>query len=300
MTETHSTCDEEWIARIQKLDEVYLKAVTVVESPVEQRRLYKLHSKFLKTMLGWSNVLGNCTVGALEIHELIANHSWFLSESSIEETPDEEDGGEDFSKVALQCDAVTHYALAENPAAILEKLKGLPEPTAAETKMNHACPPAAREALLTRSILVLVTMENLRDAYSLLTSYITDVETRDLEALKTSYMSKTDKKSPNHVVFLSMLLSIVRKDKKTGPLYTWLLKGFSNAELVKMYKPEMLKGYITKIGRVYFDIQPPPGMMATLESMMGMMGGGGAPGMGGMGGINPAMMQSMMGGGGGF
>jgi len=143
-------------------------------------------------------------------------------------------------------------------------------------------------------------MENIRDAHSLLTSYISDVEKRDLEGLKKSYMSKTDKKAPNHVVFLSMLLSIVTKDKKTGPLYTWLLKGFSNSELAKMYKPEMLKGYTTKIGRVYFDIQPPPSMMATLENMMSMMGGGGMGGMGGMPPMNPAMMQAMMGGGGGF
>lgn len=301
LTETHTSCDKAWIERIQKLDGIYIKAVEVVESKVEQKRLYRLHSKFLKTVLGWSDILGDVKVGATEIHELIANHAWFLSESAgASASNDDEDGGEEFTKVALQSDSVTHYALAEKPQAILEKLKDLPDPTAAETKMNHTCPPAAREALLTRSILVFVTMENIRDAHSLLTSYISDVEKRDLEGLKKSYMSKTDKKAPNHVVFLSMLLSIVTKDKKTGPLYTWLLKGFSNSELAKMYKPEMLKGYTTKIGRVYFDIQPPPSMMATLENMMSMMGGGGMGGMGGMPPMNPAMMQAMMGGGGGF
>lgn len=309
LTETHTVCDEAWIERIQTLSKLYLDAVTAVESQVEQKRLYRLHSKFLKTALGWSDLLGSTSVGALEIHELMADHSWFLSESasdivvkkgSVGPLADDEDGGDEFTKVALQTDAVTHYALAEKPDKILEKIKDLPDPTNAETKVNHICPPSARESLLTRSILAFVTMENIRDAHVLLTTYIEQVEKRDLEALKKSYMSKTDKRSPNHIVFLSMLLSIVRKDKKTGPLYTWLLKGFSNAELAKMYKPEMLKGYTSKIGRVYFDIQPPPGMMASLENMMSMMGGGGGGGM--PGGMNPAMMQAMMGGmgGGGF
>jgi len=309
LTETHTVCDTAWIGRIQKVSGAYLEAVTVVESEVEQKRLYRLHSKFLKSILGWSDLLGETTLGALEIHELIADHAWFLSETASDIFPkknskaqEDEDGGEEFTKVALQSDAVTHYALAEKPNAILEKIKDLPNPTNAETKVNHICPPCAREALLTRSILVFVTMENIRDAHTLLSAYIAQVEKRDLETLKKSYMSKTDKKSPNHIVFLSMLLSIVRKDKKTGPLFTWLFKGFSNAELAKMYKPEILKGYQTKIGKVYFDIQPPPGMMATIESMMGMMGGGGMGGGPGMGGMNPAMMQAMMGGmgGGGF
>jgi hypothetical protein len=300
-----------------------LEAVLVVTSKAEQQRLYRLHRKFLKTLLVWSDVLGETILGSLEIHELVAKHSWFLSQKQQQQqqqewntekgngvdnqqvVQDEEGksmsvagGGEedDYSLVALQSESVTHFALAEKPMEILDRLRDLPDPTSHETKMNHVCPPARREALLTRSILVMLTMENLRDAHILLKAYIDNIEKRDLEELKKSYMSKTDKKSPNHIVFLSMLLSIVRKDKKTGPLYTWLLKGFSSAELAKMYKPDILKGYTTKIGRVYFDIQPPPSMMATLENMMSMMGGGG----GGMPPINPAMMQAMMQGGGGF
>lgn len=317
LTETHTPCQEEWIERIRKLDDVYRKAVLSVTSKAEQQRLYRLHRKFLKTVLGWSDLLGETVLGSLEIHELIAQHSWFLSQH-----PDLEDGNgslgvdeagaaskgggvaaagsedDDYSVIALQSEAVTHFALAEKPMEILERLRTLPDPTAQETKLHHVCPPARREALLTRSILVMVTMENLRDANALLRAYIDTIEKRDLEELKKSYMSKTDKKlSPNHIVFLAMLLRIVQKDKKTGPLYTWLLKGFSQAELAKMYKPDILKGYTTKIGRIYFDIQPPPSMMATLENMMSMMGGGGMGG--GMPPINPAMMQAMMQGGGG-
>jgi hypothetical protein len=297
LTETHTACDGAWIERIQKLDKAYVTSVGAVESSVEQKRLYRLHKKFLKSILAWSEVLGDVTLGALEIHELIANHAWFLSEHCSNASKDDEDG-EDFTKVALTSESVTHYALAEKPLVILDKLSGLPDPTDRELKEKHVCPPAAREALLTRAILVFVTMENIRDAHILLKEYISKVEKRNLEALKKSYMSKTDKKAPNHVVFLSMLLSIVRKDKKTGPLYTWLLKGFSNSELAKMYKPEILKGYTTKIGRIYFDIQPPPSMMATLENMMSMMGGGGLGG--GMPPMDPAMMAQMMGGMGGM
>jgi len=320
LAETHSVCDEAWIERIQKLDAAYLKAVPNAESKAEQKRLYRLHSKFLKSVIAWSEVLGTVTYGALELHVLAANHAWFLSENGADDEAEangngtskgkgnnkksnnnkEDEDAEDFTTVALQSAAVTHYALAEKPDLILSKLATLPPPTAAQTKTNHSCAPAAREALLTRSILVMLTMENIRDATTLLTQYIETIEERKLDALKKSYMAKGDGKSVNHVVFNSMLLSIVRKDKKTGPLYTWLLKGFTGAELSTMYKSEMLKGYTSKIGRIFFDIQPPPSMMATLENMMGMMGGGGmGGGPGGMPGMNPAMMQAMMGGMGG-
>jgi hypothetical protein len=308
LTETHTPCTEEWIQKIQTLDESYLRACAFAESKVEQVRLYKLHAKFLRNCLGWSEALGTTTLGALPIHALVAKHSWFLSESAAETESSENEGddvdGEDedededanHSKMYLQAHAITHYALAEQPQEIIAKLRSMPNPTEEETQMGHVCPPCAREALLTRAILVFCTVENLRDATLLLKTYLTEIESRDLKELSKSYMSKTDKKSPSPAIFCSMLLEILKKDKKTGPLYTWLLKGFSNSELMKMYKPEILKGYTTKIGRTYFDIQPPPGMMSTLESMMGMMGGMGGMGggAGGLGGMNPAMMQQMM------
>ena len=64
-----------------------------------------------------------------------------------------------------------------------------------------------------------------------------------------------------------------------------------------MHEPQVIKKYTTKIGMVYFAIQPPPSMMAMMENMMS---GGGMGGMGGMGGgmppggINPQMMQMAM------
>mmetsp|Transcript_12154 Transcript_12154/g.15420 ORF Transcript_12154/g.15420 Transcript_12154/m.15420 type:complete len:402 (+) Transcript_12154:132-1337(+) len=304
LNETHTACNGAWVKRIQNLSELNLKAVKGIQSvnETEYRRLMKLHAKFLKSALGWSNSLGLIRFGSLEIHKLLADQLWEMSVSQAENTTsseeqeeaEEEAGAEDYSSVGLQSEAVTHYSLAEDVEAILAKLATLPGPTDEETAQNHPCPPCARESLLTRSILLLLSVENIRDAYKLLTSYLETIESRDIEELKKSYMSKTDGKSPSHPVFLSMLLQICRKNAKTGPLFSWAIKGF-NAELSKMYKPDVLKMYTNNIGKVYFNILPPPSMMSTIENMMNMMNGAG--GLGGPGGINPAMMQAMMQGG---
>ena len=295
LTETHTACDQSWIKKIQNLADLNVKAINgISNNEVEYKRLMKLHAKFLKSALGWSSSLGSIRFGAFEIHKLLADQLWNMSETqaehddSAEEESEEEAGSEDYSRVGLQSDAITHYALAEDVDTIIANLSKLPGPTDEETAQNHACPPCAREALLTRSILLLLSNENIRDAYKIITSYISTIETRDIEELKKSYMSKTDGKSPSHPVFLSMLVEICRKNVKTGPLFTWAKKSF-NAELSKMYKADVLKMYMNNIGKVYFNILPPPSMMATIENMMGMMSGAG--------GMNPAMMQQMMGGG---
>ena len=207
---------------------------------------------------------------------------------------DEELEDEDL-EIGLRNEAVSHYALAEKVSTILEKLKSLPAPTDEEKKMGHVCLPAQRDALLTRAILVLLAIENLRDARTLANSYLKEVETdRTPAELKKSYLDKADGKAPSHIMFVCMLVRICEKDTKTAPLFTWLVRNFG-AELGTMYEPETVKTYTTKIGRVYFDIQPPPNMMDMMENMMSMMGGGGMGGGGGMpGGMNPAaMMQAM-------
>jgi len=297
LSETHTECDDAWITRIQKIQELFEPAVQVVDSAVEQRRLRRLQAKFLKGALSWSEALGTVRYGACEIQEVLGEHFWSMAQLEADEssTPDDDDDEEkdDFSLAALYSEAVTHLSMAEKPEALLSKLKTLPDPTAEETKAGHECSPCFRDSCLTRSILAMIAVENIRDAHTLLTSYLTECESRPLEELKQSYMNKKDGKAPSHVVFLSMLLSMVLKDKKTGPLFSWLLKSF-NSELNKMYKAEMIKAYTSKIGRVYFDILPPPSMLSTLENMMGMIGGGGLGGPGGMGGMNPAMMQAMM------
>mmetsp|Transcript_14351 Transcript_14351/g.30130 ORF Transcript_14351/g.30130 Transcript_14351/m.30130 type:complete len:417 (+) Transcript_14351:111-1361(+) len=307
LVETHTACTEEWVGRFRELDAAYLAALDADAKmdPAERGRLQRLHLHFLRKGLKWSNDLGTVKHGALGMHALLGQHCWRMScdEAVVQAEPaaqhgeddDEDDEDEmETSRVGLRNESVTHYALAEKVDVILEKLKSLPAPTEEEMKMGHTCPPAQRDALLTRSILVLLAIENLRDATILASSYLKDVETRPVDEIKKSYLDKTDGKAPSHIMFVCMLLRICEKDSKTAPLFTWLVRNFG-AELGTMHQPEIIKTYTTKIGRVYFDIQPPPSMMDMMENMMSMMGGGGMGGMGGApGGMNPAMMQAAM------
>merc|ERR1712151_249391 len=143
----------------------------------------------------------------------------------------------------------------------------------AEKCAGHSCSPALRDELLTRSILTFLSVENIRDAHALLREFLVEIDETAIENMKKSYMSKVDNKAPSHIIFNSMLISLCLKDKKTGPLYTWLLRSFSASELSHMYKPDVLKAYTTKIGHSFFNIQPPPDILSTLENMMTMMSG---------------------------
>jgi len=269
--------------------------------------------------LKWSNDLGRTQFGAMGMHRLVGDHCWNMSndeavvgneakrkeaaaKSDFHGSEDNEDElDEEGDEIGLRNDAVSHYALAEQVATILDKLKSLPAPTVEELTMGHLCMPSQRDALLTRSILVLIAVENLRDARSLAAAFLKEVETtRTPEELKKSYLDKTDGKAPSHIMFACMLIRICEKDVRTAPLFNWLVRNFG-AELGTMYDPERLKTYTSKIGRLYFDIQPPPNMMDMMENMMGMMGGISGGGMGGApGGMNPMMaaMQAMQQGGG--
>mmetsp|Transcript_36075 Transcript_36075/g.66112 ORF Transcript_36075/g.66112 Transcript_36075/m.66112 type:complete len:420 (-) Transcript_36075:106-1365(-) len=317
LSETHTECTDEWLGRFAELDAAYRTALDKDESMSsdERGRLQRLHLQFLKKGLQWSNDLGKIRFGAMGMHALLGDHCWNMScdeavvgteaerkeaaakiTSQDSEEDDDEFEEEDF-EIGLRNEAVSHYALAEQVTTILDKLKSLPEPTAEEQTMGHVCLPSQRDALLTRSILVLLAIENLRDARKLVSAYLEEVETSRTPAeLKKSYLDKTDGKAPSHIMFVCMLVRICEKDTKTAPLFNWLVRNFG-AELGTMHDPEVVKTYTTKIGRVYFDIQPPPNMMDMMENMMGMMGGGmgGAPG----GGMNPMMaaMQAMQGGG---
>lgn len=309
LNETHTDCTTEWIQRMCDLDSAYRDALERDGDMAtdERDRLGRLHLKFLRSTLKWSEVLGTVRFGDCALHELLGRHCWRMSKrapsideeggASTDEEAEEADledyeEDEDISAPSLRCEAVTHLALSEKPDVLAEHLKTLPPPTPEEIKSGHACPPGERDALLTRSVLVLAAVENLRDANTLLRSYMSNIEDRDSETLRKSYMDKTDGVAPSHVIFCSMLLRTCEKSAKTGPLYSWLLRSF-NSELSKMYKPDIVKAYTTKIGKVYFNIQPPPSMMSTLENMMSMMGG--HPGGGGGGPpMNPLMMQQMM------
>jgi len=324
LNETQTPCNDMWVSRFAALDAAHRNAIDAdtTMSPQERGRLKRLHLQFLKKCLKWSNDFGTVRYGHTGMHLLLGEHCWEMScdetvvgtaaeraaraENNNTENEDddgEEEDDEDYLEIALRNEAVSHYALAEKIDVILTKLKSLPAPTSEELAMGHTCLPSQRDALLTRSILVLLAIENLRDAKALALSYLRQIENpsvRSDEELKASYLDKMDGKGPSHIMFVCMLLRICEKDVKTAPLFTWLVRNFG-AELGTMHDPEVIKTYTTKIGRVYFDIQPPPSMMNMMETMMSMMGGGGMGGMGGPGGMNPAAMmqamQAMQGGG---
>ena len=276
LRETQTVPTDTWIDRIVELDEAY-KAALGDSTGLEVNRLQRLQRDFLRRCVQWSSELGTIRFGDMRLHELLGQQAWTLS--LLDHTGDSD--AEDIPSV--QCDAVAHMAIAEKPDRILEWLKTLPKPTPEQTAMGHTCSPADRDALLTRSLLVFCTIENLRDANILLRAYIDTVEERPISELTASYTNKEDGKAPSHAVFGTMLLRICEKDARTGPLYSWLLRSFKR-ELDMLYKPNVVQTYTTKIGKVYFNIQPPPSMMNMMENMMGMMGGGG--------GMNPAMMQA--------
>jgi len=130
-------------------------------------------------------------------------------------------------------------------------------------------------------------VENIRDASILLRAYMADVEDRNTKDLLKSYMKKDDGQAPSHLVFCCMMVSVCQKDQRTGPLFQWLMRSFKH-ELDLMPKSQVVQSYTTKIGKIYFNIQPPPSMLSVMENMMGMMGGGG--------GMNPTMMQAALAG----
>lgn len=286
LRETHTEETDDLIQKIVELNQAHEEAMKG-QSGEEANRLQRLQRDWLRRCVQWSSELGKIRFGHFVLQELLAQQCWSLSKLVVGATKDSDEEDE---LLELKADAITHMALAEQPNRIIDWLKELPAPTDAETKTGHSCPPAERDALLTRATLCLCAVENLRDANTLVRTYLEKVEERKADDLTKSYTSKDDGKAPSHVIFCCMLLRICEKDPRTGPLFNWLLRSFKR-ELDGLYKTNIIQSYTSKIGKVYFNIQPPPSMINMLENMMGMMGGGG-----GAGGMNPAMMQAMMAG----
>jgi len=284
LRETHLEETDDILAKIKELHDTF---TTVMEGKTgdETFRLHRLQRDWLRRCVQWSSELGNIRFGHQDLQALLAQQSWIMVSTQADSMakPNEEED----ELMELKCDAVTHMALAEKPMEIIAWLKTLPAPTNKQTKSGHTCPPADRDALFTRAVLCLCAIENLRDAYTLVTAYINEVEERDTATLTKSYTSKDDGKAQSHAIFASMLLRTCEKDARTGPLFQWLLRSFKR-ELDGLYKAKIVQSYTTKIGKIYFNIQPPPSMLNMMENMMGMMGGGG-----GAGGMNPAMMQAL-------
>lgn len=281
LKETHTEVTDVWIDRIVELHAAHELALNAsIEEGPEKSRLLRLQREYLRKCVNWSSELGTIRFGNQKILELLGDQCWAVP-------PQDDEEGED--RHSIMADAVQAMCLAEQPLKIAAWLKTLPAPTKAELALQHTCPPADRDALLTRALLLFCAVENLRDANILIRAYIDEIEDRKIDDLTKSYMKKDDGVAPSHLIFDSMMLRICEKDSRTGPLFTWLMKSFRR-ELDLMVKPQLVQSYITKIGKVYFNIQPPPSMMSMMENMMGGGGGGG----GGMGGMNPAMMQAAM------
>lgn len=285
LRETHTVETPDLLEKLKGLHDAQEKAMDG-KIGAEALRLNRLERDWLRKCVQWSSELGKTRFGDLQLQKLLAQQSWKLSQQIVAEGVSSDDDEKD-EVMELKTDAVTHMALAEEPLGIVEWLKALPGPTAAETKSGHSCPPAERDALLTRAVLCFCAMENLRDASKLARAFLEQIEERKAETLTASYVSKDDGKAPSHIIFCCMLIRICEKDPRTGPLFSWLLRSFKR-ELDGLYKVQIVQSYTSKIGKIYFNIQPPPSMLNMLENMMGSMGGGGMPGM------NPAMMQAMM------
>jgi hypothetical protein len=311
LLETHTSETDGWWTRLAELHETHGTALqtltlTKVMPPPEVERLLRLHREWLLAAVQWSADLGTTKYGHVQLHKWLGEHCWKLASfmtsnkatattaavtTAVTTTTSTTTTENEEFIADLQCEAIQHLCLAEEPTVICQWLAALPAPTEAETTTGHTCPPALRDGLLTRAVLLFCALQNLRDANTLVRTYCmaTGLTDEHLQQLAVSYTDKNDGKAPAHVTFCCMLLRILEKDVRTGPLYTWLLRSFKRSELDRLHRSaQTVGGYVTKIGKVYFHIQPPPNMLSMMESMMGgMMGGGG-------GGINPAMMQAAM------
>ena len=279
LVETHRPCTPEWVKRFGELDCAHKSALDAdgTMSPDERGRLQRLHLQFLKKALKWSNYLGRTRHGDPGMHALLGDHCWNMScdETVVgneaergeraaiaaaaaasasgggeEEEDDDGDDDGDCLDIGLRNEAVTHYALAGDVGTITRRLASLPRPTPEELAYGHVCPPSQRDALLTRSVLALLAVEDLRSAAILVRSYLSEIENpsgptgggRSNDELKAGYLDKTDGVAPSHAIFCSMLVRICEKDTKTAPLFTWLVRNFGQ-ELGTMHDPEAVRAY---------------------------------------------------------
>jgi len=207
---------------ISEIHNAYLKCYDGDEEGDEKKRMY--HQKFLNSTIRWSSALGNITHGAFIYHTFLADLLWDSSDHTS---------------------AITHYAFAEKPELINNKLATLMKrPTNADDDPN---------VLFAHSVLIMLTLENLRDANSLLTMYKNHL-------VKTECVNVS-----KYVIFCVWLLEISKKGKEAESLFQWLNKNFE-AEL--RVNPGWA-GFLTRIGKTFFEIKPAASMMNMLEQMLG-------------------------------
>mmetsp|Transcript_13634 Transcript_13634/g.27175 ORF Transcript_13634/g.27175 Transcript_13634/m.27175 type:complete len:379 (+) Transcript_13634:96-1232(+) len=206
------------------------------------------HISFLRDAVRWTDKLGTFRHGDPRVHAHLSSASF--------------DAGR-------WQDGVTHGVYAEDPKFIAARLQSDPE-------LN---PPGGgnagdqpRDVALTAAILMFLALENARDASACLRAFL-EADRRDTKKLTAAFL--TSKSSPNYVTFCCSLVRICETDNSGW--FNWITSGSQcGRKLVEQNKG--LQPYLTKIGKVYFGVQPPPSMLSMMENMMGMMGG-----MGGMG-----------------
>jgi len=206
----------------------------------------KQRCKYLAKALRWTDLMGTVRFGELKMHSALASAMWNAGD---------------------RAESISHSAFAEEPEVINERLSSVDKK-------------GEKDLLLCRAVLTFLTAENLRDANALSDAFIKS-DGRNFEKLATEFFAK-EKKIKSFVIFCTSVLGIVEREQKAGALYTWLLGKFQG--YLQRF-PELLP-FTSRIGQIYFNIQPPPSMLKQMESMMAMMGG-----MGGMGGLPPGMMM---------
>mmetsp|Transcript_60037 Transcript_60037/g.70145 ORF Transcript_60037/g.70145 Transcript_60037/m.70145 type:complete len:368 (+) Transcript_60037:38-1141(+) len=254
MTETRLTLTDGILDKLCEVDSGYKTALAAItpktpEEEDEKFRLQKLLMTFLRKAIKYSDDLGTIRYGDMRLHSRLGQCAWDMEE---------------------YLEAMMEFALAEeNPETVVDLLFQLPK---GDNDNAAKGPVSLRDSLLTHGVVIFISLENLRDANSLLRAFVAKDTERDAQKLATNYMMK-GKKHPTHVAFCGSLIRICETD--AAPLFSWILKSFN----VELNRHPDLKPYTAKIGRLYFNIQPPPNMLNMMENMMTMMSAGG--GMGG-------------------
>lgn len=281
LRETETASTDSLVTTLVGVGEAHATAIADRSDSPDTVRLQRVCRDWWMAVIAWSSDFGTVRYGDPQLHAAAAEQCWALATKDSTSTKDVEE--EEQQEDQLYLDAIQHGALAEKPSWITDRLKECEKPTDEQTAAGHTVTAALRDRLLTKAVLVCVAVENVRDAATIAQKYAKEIEERDIDELAKSYTNKSDGKAPSHIIFCNMLLRIVCKDVPTKPLFQWLLRSFAR-EGGNDAAP-----LTTKIGRLYFQIQPPPNMLSMMENMMG---GGGLGG--GAGGINPAMMQAAL------
>uniref|UniRef100_A0A7S1BUX6 Uncharacterized protein n=1 Tax=Corethron hystrix TaxID=216773 RepID=A0A7S1BUX6_9STRA len=225
----------------------YVAALSALPSPSDEDHDH--HGAFLRDAVRYTDLLGSVRHGDPRVHAALSRAAF--------------DGGR-------WQEGVTHGVYAEEPQEVARRLQkdvGLRE----EGEGPAGDRPA--DVALTVAVTMFLALENMRDATQCVRTYLEE-DDRPTNKLTSSFL--TSKSNTNYVTFCTSLISICETENKQW--FHWLTGG-SQCGKKLMDQNKGLVPYITKIGKVYFNVQPPPTMMSMMENMMGMMGGMGGMGM---------------------